>query len=50
MKLTTLALLLLLAGLSGFAYRAPAWAGSCSHCVFDDDPPLPPPPKRGSLG
>ena len=50
MKVATLALLLLLTGLYGFAHRAPAWAGSCSHCVFDDDPPLAPQPKRGSQG
>jgi len=50
MKVAILALLLLLAGLSGFAYRAPAWAGSCGHCVFDDDPPLYPQPNRVNLG
>jgi len=50
MKVAILAVLLLLAGLSGLAYRAPAWAGSCSHCVFDDDPPLPPQPKRANPG
>jgi hypothetical protein len=50
MQVATLALLLLLGGLCGFAHGAPAQAGSCSHCVFDEDPPLPPHPKRTSLG
>jgi hypothetical protein len=54
MKVTTLALLLLLAGLSGFALSGlagatTAWAGSCSHCVFDDEPPTQPTPKRANL-
>jgi hypothetical protein len=48
-KVTTLALLLLLASLSGLAWATTARAGSCSHCVFDDEPPTQPTPKRANL-
>jgi hypothetical protein len=50
MKVPTLALLLMLASLPGFAYVTSAWAGSCGHCVFDDEPPAQPTPKRVGLG
>jgi hypothetical protein len=49
MKVTTLALFLALASLAGLAWATAAWAGSCSHCVFDDEPPTQPTPKRANL-
>ncbi|HEU0062191.1 MAG TPA: hypothetical protein VFR19_20090 [Hyphomicrobiaceae bacterium] len=50
MKFSTLALLWILASLPAGAYATSAWAGSCSHCVFDDEPPVQPTPKRADLG
>jgi hypothetical protein len=50
MKVATLALLFILASLPAGAYATSAWAGSCSHCVFDDEPPIQPVPKRANLG
>jgi hypothetical protein len=44
MQVKTMALLLVLASLAGLA--PPVRAGSCSHCVFDDDAPMQPAPKR----
>ncbi len=51
MKFKTIALVLplLLAALAGFALAGPVMAGSCSHCVFDDDAPVQPAPKRAAL-
>ena len=46
MKLKTIAFLLMLASLVGFALVPSTLAGSCSHCVFDDDAPVQPAPKR----
>jgi len=46
MKIPTIALMLALASLAGLALTFSAGAGSCSHCVFDDDASIPPVPKR----
>jgi hypothetical protein len=46
MKIPMIALMLALASLAGLALTIPAGAGSCSHCVFDDDASTPPAPKR----
>ena len=46
MQVKTMALLLVLASLAGLAPTTPVRAGSCSHCVFDDDAPMQPAPKR----
>jgi hypothetical protein len=48
-KTLALVLTLLLAALSGLGLAAPAMAGSCSHCVFDDDTPVQPAPKRAAM-
>jgi hypothetical protein len=45
MKISATALVMVLASLAGFAGATPLRAGSCSHCVFEDDQPMPP-PKR----
>ncbi|HJZ30425.1 MAG TPA: hypothetical protein VKF35_04940 [Hyphomicrobiaceae bacterium] len=49
MKLPTLALLLALASLSHALATGPAAAGSCSHCVFDDDATAAPKPKLANV-
>jgi len=45
MKISAIALVMVLASLAGLAGSTPLRAGSCSHCVFDDDQPMPA-PKR----
>jgi len=46
MKVPMIALMLALASFAGLALTMPAGAGSCSHCVFDDNASAPPAPKR----
>ena len=46
MKISAIALVMVLASLSGLAGATPLRAGSCSHCVFDDDQPKGPAPQR----
>jgi hypothetical protein len=46
MKIPMIAFMLALASLAGLALTIPAGAGSCSHCVFDDDASIAPAPKR----
>ncbi|HEX2335753.1 MAG TPA: hypothetical protein VHI72_04705 [Hyphomicrobiaceae bacterium] len=46
MKISAIALIMLLASLFGLAGATPLRAGSCSYCVFDDDQPKEPAPQR----
>ena len=48
LKNLALVLPLLLAALFGLGLAGPVMAGSCSHCVFDDDTPVQPSPKRAA--
>ena len=49
MKISAIALVMVLASLSGLAGATPLRAGSCSHCVFDDDQPKAGAPARCPL-